>query len=322
MPIQRDMSPSVSIVVLTWNGRDLTLDCLSSLSSLEYPNRQVIVVDNGSSDSTVKAIRDQFPDVSVIRNNSNLGFAEGNNIGIRYALKHSADYVLILNNDTLVAPNMLAKLVDLAESKPEIGMVGPQVHCLDQADTLFAAGSFISWAKGTIWHRGMFEPARLLTDVGDPEPVDFITGCGLLVRRQLIETAGILDPAFYLNFEDVEWSVRARHHGFEIWYEPQSIMWHKISASLGRGSAQNTYYMTRNALMFFSRNAPARLRWLAVSRIIARTILTVAAWSLRSRYRTATFRSKRNANLLALRDFFLGRYGEMGEDVARLTMGI
>jgi GT2 family glycosyltransferase len=151
--------------------------------------------------------------------------------------------------------------------------------------------------------------------------VDFIVGCGVLVSRRLIEVVGVLDAQYYLNYEDVEWGIRARHYGFKVLYVPQAIMWHKVSATLGQASPANTYYMTRNALLFFWENTPLHLRWLPVSRIIIRTLRTITAWRFKPQYANESFVRKRKANILALRDFFLGRFDKMGSDVIQVCYG-
>lgn len=314
--------PKVAVVVLNWNNLPDTLACLRSVAGLDYPNSYSIVVDNGSTDGLADQILAAFPTAEVLRLEANLGYAEGNNVGIRHALAAGADYVLILNNDTLVHPSMLAELVAVAEESPQMGMAGPTMYCVAPSDVLFAAGSFICWARGSLRHRGMFEPATRYAQLQQPEPVDFIVGCGLLVRRKVIEAVGGYNPAYYLNFEDVEWGVKAWRAGFEVWHVPKAVMWHKVSATLGRASPANTYYMTRNALLFFWRNAPAHLRWLAVSRILLRTLRTISAWTLKPQYRCQeAFLRKRDANLLALRDFFQGRFGKMGSDVMHVCYG-
>jgi GT2 family glycosyltransferase len=281
----------------------------------------MIVVDNGSTDGSASRIGTAFPEVEVLELDANLGYAGGNNVGLTYALAVGADYILILNNDTLVHPSMLAELIAIIEEFPQIGMAGPTMYCVDPANVLFAAGSFIHWARGSLRHRGMFEPATRYAQITQPGPVDFIVGCGVLVQRKVIEAIGGYNPAYYLNFEDVEWGVKAWQAGFEVWHVPQAMMWHKVSATLGRASPANTYYMTRNALLFFWRNAPDHLRWLAISHILLRTLRTISAWTLKPRYHQDGFRRKRDANLLALRDFFQGRFGEMGPDVARICYG-
>ena len=315
--------PRIAIVILNWNNPDDTLACLGSVGALHYPAEQLetIVVDNGSTDDSVVRISAEYPEATILETEENLGYAAGNNVGIRYALDTGADYILILNNDTLIAPTMLTELVHFMEPRPEIGMAGPTMYCVEPKDTLFAAGSFVQWSKGQLWHRGLFQPANVYAGIQNPEPVDFIVGCGVLVRRQCIEAIGLFNPDYYLNFEDTEWDIQAWRHGFEVWHVPQAVMWHKVNATLGRASPANTYYMTRNALLFFWRNASLHLRWLAVSRIILRTLRTTMAWTVKPQYRNETFRRKRDANLFALRDFFLGRFGRMGPDVARVCYG-
>ena len=309
-------APRVSIIVLNWSQAQLTLDCLASLETLTYPNFWTVVVDNGSTDDSVARIRAEYPDVEIVALAANLGYAEGNNRGIAHALARGADYVLILNNDTLVAPDMLSVLMDFAVSRPGLGIAGPTMLCVDPPDALFAAGSVIDWRRGLTVNRGMFQPTTDYPRPSAPEPVDFIAGCALLISRSLVEMVGALDSTYYLNYEDVEWCVRARRHGFEIWYVPQATLWHRVSATFGQASPANTYYMTRNALRFFWTNAPLAYRMLAVSHVLARTLRTVGAWTLKSQYQSDAFRRRRDANLLALRDFLRGHAGSMGQDVA------
>lgn len=312
------LSPKVVIVILNWNNAPDTIDCLNTVAQLDYPNYRALVVDNGSIDGSVAKIRTCHSDVEILETGQNLGYAEGNNVGMRHAIQAGADYIFVLNNDTLLAPTMLTELVHFAEARPNAGMVGPTMYCTEPADTLYAAGSFIDWTKGLTWNRGIYQPVAHYLNLKQPEQVDFITGCGVLVRRELIEVAGPLDSIYFLNFEDVEWCVRARRHGFEVWYVPQAIMWHKDSATFGQGSPAHIYYLTRNSLLFFWQNAPQSLRWVSVSRLILGTLRTVGTWSLKPQYRTDTFRRRRKANLLAIRDFFLGRFNEMGPDVATI----
>jgi len=307
--------PYVYIVILNWNNAHDTLACLHSLTELDYPNYAILVIDNGSSDGSAERIRADNSTVEVMELATNIGYAAGNNAGIDVAVERGAEYVLILNNDTFVEPTMLSELVAFMESDPKIGMVGPTMYCADPNDTLFAAGSFINWSKGKTWHRGMFEEVSKYADLNSPESVDFISGCCLLVRRELIEVAGLFDPTYFLNYEDVEWAVRARRFGFDVMYVPQAVMWHKVSSSLGQASPANIYYTTRNALRFFLNNAPTHLRWLAISRIMGRTLRTVAAWTVKSQYQNGSFERRRRANLFALRDFFQGHFGKMGPDV-------
>jgi GT2 family glycosyltransferase len=310
------LSSLVSIVILNWNNPQDTIECLHSVLSLNYPNFSTLVVDNGSTDDSVSKIKDNYPDIEIIETNKNLGYAEGNNIGIRHAIQSGADYILVLNNDTIVETNMLMELVRVAESRLDAGMIGPTIYCTNPNDKLFAAGSFVLWRQGDLDHRGMFELPGSYVYGNNPELVDFIVGCGVLIPRSVVEKIGLLESKYYLNFEDVEWGVRANRYGYKVFYAPKAIMWHKVSATLGQASPANTYYMTRNALLFFWENIPSVFRrWVVVMQIILRTLRTVMAWTFRSKYQGKFFKQKSLANILAIRDFLLGSYGEMGEDV-------
>lgn len=308
--------PAVGVVILNWNNAPDTLVCLGSVFSLDYPNARMIVVDNGSTDGSAEQISARYPEATLLKLGENLGYAAGNNAGIIYALQEGADYVLVLNNDTRVAPEMLSELVRFAEAHPQVGMVGPTMVCMPAEGVVYAAGSFVDWAGARTWNRAMYQPVQALAALTDPEPVDFITGCCVLVRRKLIEQAGLLDPRYFLNYEDTEWGVRARRHGFEVWYVPSAVIWHKDSATFVQGSPAHIYYLTRNGLLFFRQNAPGLVRWWALSRFLFTTLRTIGAWTLKPQYQTELFRRRRAANILAVRDFCLGRFDKMGPDVA------
>jgi GT2 family glycosyltransferase len=307
-------NPLVYVVVLNWNNAADTIACLQSLENSDYQPFVPLVVDNGSTDGSVQIIHDEFPKLSIVELDKNLGYAAGNNVGIQHALDSGADYVLLLNNDTLVEPAMLGELVMYAGSNSKIGMIGPKVYCYEPENTIFATGSFINWSKGEVINRGMFQPDSDFAQFRRPERVDFVAGCGVLVSKKFIEQVGKLNPIYYLNFEDVDWAVRGWQQGFEVWFAPQAIMWHKVSATLGKASPANTYYMTRNALLFFWRHSPSRYRWMAILRISIRTFRSIVAWTLKPQYWNESFRELRSANIMALRDFTMGRFGHMTGD--------
>jgi GT2 family glycosyltransferase len=309
--------PGVVIVILNWQNAPDTLECLESVSALDYPNAHILVVDNGSRDGSADTIAQSYPQIEMLRLADNLGYAEGNNQGIRRALAYHPKYILVLNNDTLLAPDMLTRLVEEAEAHPRAAMLGPTMFCTNPSDTLFATGSFVDWQGGEVRHRHMYQPESAAAALTDPNPVDFIIGCGVLIRARFLHEHGLLDPIYYLNFEDVEWGIRANQAGYQVLHVPSARLWHKVSATLGQASPANTYYLTRNALFFFWRATSGAHRLRVIARILARTIRTVGAWSLLPRYQTPVFRQKRNSNLFALRDFFLNRPGAGGSDVGR-----
>ncbi len=308
--------PRVIVVILNWNNAPDTIACLDSLRRVEYRNTEIIVVDNGSTDESLPQLREAYPRIELLETGENLGYAEGNNVGIRHALAARPDYVCVLNNDTEVAPDFITRLVEEAESDPAIGIVGPKMYFFEPPDMVFAAGSLVEWDGGVLNQRGIWQRESAIGPLyGDcPEDVDFIIGCGVLIKRTVLEQVGLLDPRYYLNFEDVDLCIRALQAGYRVRYTPHAVLRHKVSASLGQGSPRNTYYMTRNALLFFGTHLRGWRRWRALTRIVVRNVGHIAVWTLKPQYRHAA-RTKRDANVLALRDALLGRFGKMGPDV-------
>lgn len=313
---QPENAPLVAIIVLNWNNAMDTLSCLDSLQQLDYPAPWIIVVDNGSTDDSVARIRAAYPSIDLVETGENLGYAEGNNVGIRRGLEEQPAYILILNNDTELHPDFLSQLVAEAESDPFIGVVGPKMYFFDPPDMVFAAGSFVRWDEGSVEQRGIWQRESLVGPLyaERPEDVDFIIGCGVLFRSEALKQIGPYDSRYFLNFEDVDICIRARQAGYRVRYTPHAVLYHKVSATLGLASPRNTYYMTRNALLFFSIHLQGWRRWRALARIVVRSLGHIAVWTLKPQYRR-TARAKRDASLLALRDALLGHFGPMGSDV-------
>lgn len=253
--------PVVAIVVLNWNQRELTLQCLASLQAITYRNCRVIMVDNGSSDGTAEAVRSRFPAVTVLALRRNLGFAGGNNVGMRHALEGGAQMVLLLNNDTLVEPAFLDHLVERARSEPGAGMVAPKILYHGEPDRIWYAGGVISMWTGTMRHVGIREADGGRFDT--PRTVDYATGCCLLVKHEVIERVGMLDESYRIYTEDADWSMRVRRAGYSILYEPGSRILHRVSVSSG---GHLSWFKLRNKfvsnLRFFSRYA-AWYHWLS-----------------------------------------------------------
>jgi GT2 family glycosyltransferase len=299
--------PSVAIIILNWQNAQDTIDCLSTVYRLRYANYSVLVVDNGSQDGSVEQIRTANPETPLLCMDTNLGYAEGNNRGIEQALQHQ--------------PDLLDRLVEAGEKNPDACMLGPTMYCIEPERTIYAAGSFVDWKTGNVRHRGMFKPEAQCSLPQSANPVDFITGCGVLVRSSFIKEHGALDPRFYLNYEDVEWGIRAWKKGYKVLHIPGAVLWHKVSGTMGLASPTNTYYTTRNALFFFWQHTKGVRRILVLLAILTRTLRTILAWTLRGRYQTKAFRVKRDSNLLAVRDFFSNRTGQMGPDVKKVLYG-
>lgn len=255
--------PKVSIVVLTWNGRSLTLDCLESLAAVTYPNTEVVVVDNASSDGTAAAIQERFDQrFTIIVNDRNLGFSGGNNVGIRRALQEGCDYVLLLNNDTIVDAGLVEALVDVFRDHPDTGVAGPKIYYAQPPDQIWFAGAEVFLSRGTARHIGIRE-----TDCGQHDEireVDYITGCALMARREVFEAIGLLDDSYRAYYEDADFCLRARRRGYAIRYAPRGVVWHKISSSTGgQVSARKIQQKLKSSMKFFGRYASPH-HWLTI----------------------------------------------------------
>jgi GT2 family glycosyltransferase len=299
------MNPAVSIVVLNYNGREDTLACLRSLQHLMYPNITVIVVDNDSTDGSVEAIRATYPETTLLETGANLGFTGGNNVGIRYALEHSADYVMLLNNDTIVAPDMMNILIEVMENDPTIGVTGPTVYYYNAPDLIWSAGGKIDWSHGVTTMIGLNEEDKSQYGLS-PRQVEFVTGCALLVRREVWERAGLLDEQFFMYYEETEWCVRAGRAGYKIMHVPQAMMWHKIPLDARATTPGYFYYMTRNRLLFLHKSKAGLGTWFSTYSGLARTFLS---WSLRPKWQDR--RHLRRIMFLAIKDFSIGKFGQV-----------
>ena len=240
--------PKVYIIIINWNGLTDTLECLESVFGLDYPVFQVIVVDNGSSDSSVEKIRMRYPHVILIESDKNLGFTGGNNLGMRHALEHNADYVWLLNNDTVVESNALTRLVDDAETSDDIAAASPVINCyLDKKRKQFA-GSYVNWANLQILY-----PDRMYKAGDDYRyhgPDVCLWGTALLIKRKTLEKIGLLDDRYFAYWEDTEYSLRVIKNGLRNVISYDSIIYHKSpidSSSLPKGK-HYYYLMLRNRL--------------------------------------------------------------------------
>ena len=243
----------VCVVILNWNGRDLTLRCLEDLRKSDYPEVTCLIVDNGSTDGSTEAIIKAFPEVGVIRNTVNLGWAGGSNQGIAWGLAHGADYLLMLNNDAWADPAMISTLVAAATKLQDQVVTIPKIYLgSDPTRFWFAGGRVNFWT-------GLFSnPAYNLVDDGrfDSSPdVEYASGCCVLMPKGIAEHVGGFDHSFFSYVEDVEWSIRCRSAGFRIVLCPAAKLWHDVSVTGKKRPAMMRYYLTRNHLWTLRRHA-------------------------------------------------------------------
>ncbi len=262
--------PLIYVIILNWNRCQDTLTCLQSLSKIDTPNVQLMVVDNGSRDDQRFTIRQRYSQVKLIEAESNLGFAKGMNLGIRAALAGGADYVFLLNNDTIVDPAMLDHL--LAHARPEVGLLAPAI--------------FYMAAPKTIWSTGGGLSAVLLEMTGDhgrnqilpqaPQKRGFLTACGLLIPRMILEQVGLFDERFFMYYEDMDFCLRVQKAGYDLVLVPQAHLWHQISQSSGGSNSPNErYYMALSSGLYFRKHMQL---WQAFL-IIPYRLLSALRWS-------------------------------------------
>jgi GT2 family glycosyltransferase len=303
--------PRVAVVVLNWNGRDDTLACLASLRGLDHEAVTPIVVDNGSTDGTPAEVRCRYPEVEVIECGRNLGFAEGNNVGIRRALELEVDYVFLLNNDTIVEPDALTVLLAEAERRPNAGALSPLIYYDESEGLIWYAGAKFDPRRGrNRRHTGYREP-----DSGryrEVREVTHATGAALLVPRRVIEQVGLLDPALFLQVEDVDWTLRMRAAGYRAYVVPTARVWHRVSrAAGGEHIPMWAYYNVRNRLEVCERHAP-----LSGARALRRRAATLLEHLVHARRSSRPLENARAA-LEGWLDHRAGRLGPREQPVPR-----
>lgn len=255
---------TIWVVILNFNGGKDTIDCIASLkkSLIHGFEQKILVVDNASQDSSVKQIKKQFPDIEIVENKINKGFSSGMNAGIIHALSNGAEYVMLLNNDTVVDKTMTEELFIEAEKDRKNLIISPKIYFAKGSEyhkdrykkeelgkVIWYAGAVMDWANIIGYHRGVDEVDRGQYDV--VTPIDFASGCCMLISKIAFDAIGLLDDRYFLYYEDSDFSERVRKAGYTIVYAPQAIMWHKNAGSAGgSGSAMQDYYITRNRMLF------------------------------------------------------------------------
>lgn len=300
--------PNIFILVLNWNGYKDTIECVESLQRLAYPNYEIVLIDNGSTDGSQNILKDRFKELTLIENEENLGFADGNNVGIKHALRHNADYIFLLNNDATIAPDALSYLVDFAEENTEIGLVGPKILFYNDPDKIWFAGGIVDLMTG-VTHRGYGQRDDGKFD--ELAEVDYITGCALLIKSEVIRKIGLMSSEYYLLFEESDWCLRAKEAGYQLYYVPQARVLHKCSASFGGSRSLGIerapswiYYYSRNNFLLIKRHLHGHSHFKAYLYCLKRNLKWVD-------WRNSEQRLDRLlAIITGIVDFFLGKLGK------------
>jgi len=298
------MKKKVFLIILNWNGGEMLLDCLRSIGEIKKTDLALttVIVDNGSVDDSIKRVLERYPEVRVIRNEMNLGFAEGNNVGMRVALTEGVDYVCLLNNDTRVEADFLTELIKVAETDGQIGVVGGKIYFekgfefhkerypkKDLGKVIWYAGGKVDWQNVYASHRGVDEVDQGQYDKA--EETEYVNGCLILIKIRVLEKVGLLDDRYFLYFEENDFCQKAKKAGFKLFYAPKAVIWHLNAGSSGVGSALHDYFLTRNRLLFGFRWAPFK------------TKLSLLKESLRILFKGRPWQK------IGVRDFYLRKFG-------------
>jgi len=246
--------PVVQIVILNWNGLDDTLECLASVRNLTYPNLRVQVVDNASANNEAEIIEREFPEVNVLRQTENLGFCGGCNVGMKQTLAEGADFVMLLNNDTLLSPGLIETLVEGYENLENPGAVSPVILKYPETEKVWfsIARWETRWSSGEAQFRLALDENYESLKSKKPYPTEFACGCCLFVSAGVIEKVGLFDERYFAFYDEAEWCVRMRKQGLPSYVIPSAFIYHKVGGSTP--SLVATYLLTRNRLLWASEN--------------------------------------------------------------------
>ncbi|MDJ0652250.1 MAG: glycosyltransferase family 2 protein [Simkaniaceae bacterium] len=298
----------IYVLILNWNGREDTLACLYSLAKVKTPH-EVVVVDNGSTDGSASAITASFPSAYVIQTGQNLGYAAGNNVGIRSALEKGADFIFILNNDTTVEPDILEAFL-----KRDVPLQGGKAHLMCDPKTLDHLGGNWNPQKGEFDLIGARAPA---SDYRNPISLDYVCGVALFVQAEVFRKVGLFEPRYFLFWEESDFCMRAKDVGFPATFCPEAILYHKVSASFSGGKPHTTYFWWRSRLLWIERNCAAKEKKILMKKIRVEFFHILKLYLLKSlqllfsqktterKSRLRTYR----AQLVGIKDYFMDRFG-------------
>lgn len=242
--------PLVYIIIVNWRRYKDTQECLASLKNSKYKNFRLIVVDNESQEGKAEKLLKKYPFIKMIKNKKNLGYSRANNQGIELALKDNADFLLLLNNDTVVAPNFLNILVDYARANNFYGVLSPKILYY-KSDKIWAMGGKLSFLTSIPRMIGQGKPSSAFNEIVEP---DYVSGCAFLLNREVIEAVGMLDTRYFAYYEDTDLSFRVKRAGYALKVIPKSIVWHKVSQSTkqkaGKVGETYAYLLAKNGVLF------------------------------------------------------------------------
>lgn len=251
--------PKVFIIILNYNGRSTIKECLVGVFQSDYPNLEVIVVDNNSQDGSFELAKNYFPKARFIKNEKNVGFAAGNNIGIRFALEKMADYIFLLNNDAVVFKNTLSELIKIARKREseKMGIFSPVIFKGNSKNIWFAGGK-IDWLRMRAVHKNKPQATSYKL-----QATSYVSGCAMLIKKEVFKKIGLLDENFFLYYEDADFCWRARKEGFKSAIVVGASVKHYEKSE--ENKIAKTYWLVVSGIYFFRKNTPFFLKpWITV----------------------------------------------------------
>lgn len=297
------MNFKIAVVIVSYNVKEDLLACLSNLEKLSPGGYQlkIFVVDNNSADGTVEAIKSR--NIVLLESKVNLGFAGGNNLGVKQALIWRADFILVLNPDTIVDKNLIKEFLEKIKIDPKIGIIGPKIYFAsgyefhkdrysekEQGKVIWWAGGRIDWDNVMTEHTGVDKVDKGQYNSGGE--TETIPGTAMFIRREVLEKVGFFDEKYFLYFEESDFCRWVKKAGFKLWYEPKAVVWHKNAQSSGVGSDLQDYYITRNRLLFGFKYAPLRSKFNLLEEAV-KLVVSGRPWQKRG-----------------VLDFLFGRFGQ------------
>ena len=244
--------PLVYIILVNYNGYEDTIECVKSLKSVSYSNYKIVIVDNASTNNSLTYLKSSLKECIIIESKENLGFAGGNNLGIDYALNNGSEYVMLLNNDTLVESNFLELMLRKFKENTDIGLVGCKIMYYPKKDVIWYGGGYIDWFKFIAVHHGAKQVDNGQCD--KEKEIDFMTGCCMLIKSEIFEKTGNLSDDYFMYFEDADFCMKVKDTGYKIWYNPKAVIYHKVGLSSGgEESLFSIKWGTRNRLIFMKK---------------------------------------------------------------------
>ncbi len=276
--------PKIAILILQWNRAADTLACIRSVRNISSSLYDLFIIDNGSRPEELALVKTAFPDLIYIENGQNLGFAAGYNQGLQIALGYGADYCLLLNNDTTVDSQLLHAFLSATEQYPEAGVLGAKIYFFDSPTDIWYAGGEVHSKTQRCYHIGCGE-SDLDKRYDSIVDTSYVCGCALWIKKEVIEKVGLMDPHFFLLWEEIDWCWRIRQAGFRCLFVPQAKVWHKISTSFegGNRGPMWQYFYFRNRLLFIRKHLTQVKRYRFYATTLFKEMLDML-WTLANPY--------------------------------------